>query len=79
MPAHAKALGCALLGVLDNLSLFLSVKTVPALQEALGLHGCFYFYAGLTLTSALVLYLTLPRTEGKSLEEIEDMFKPKHI
>ena len=50
---------------------------MPALNEALGIHGSFYFYTCITCGCALISYFALPDTTGKTLEEIEDMFRSK--
>ena len=78
LPVHVRSFGSGLLGVIDNLSLFTATKTAPALNELIGIHGSFYFYTGITVACAIILYLTLPDTTGMSLEEIEDMFRPSH-
>ncbi|WAR26995.1 MYCT-like protein [Mya arenaria] len=36
--------------------------------------GTFLLYAGLTVFGALVLYIWLPETKGKRLEEVERLF-----
>ena len=36
MPADMRSFGCALLGIIDNISLFISVKLVPTIIASLG-------------------------------------------
>ena len=77
LPVHARSVGSALLGIIDNLSLFLSAKLVPTFNEYLGVHGSFLMYCFLGGCNALFSFFTMPETSGMSLEEIEDMYRPK--
>lgn len=42
--------------------------------EEITFPGTFWFYSAVGLSGAIVLYFTLPETEGKTLDEIEDHF-----
>lgn len=50
---------------------FLLTYTFPLLNARLGAAGTFWTYAAICLTGALFLFLRLPETKGKTLEEIE--------
>ena len=50
---------------------FLLTYTFPLLNAVLGAAGTFWTYAGICLAGLVFLYLRLPETQGKSLEEIE--------
>lgn len=50
---------------------FLLTYTFPLLNSALGAAGTFWTYAAICLAGLLFLYLRLPETRGKTLEEIE--------
>jgi facilitated trehalose transporter len=56
---------------------FLSIKTYPALQSLLGLQGVFWLYSGFCFFSCIFVFIFLPETKGKSLEEIEHYFQEK--
>ncbi len=45
--------------------------TFPILEKAVGTHGVFWLYGGICVVGFAVIYLRLPETKGKSLEEIE--------
>lgn len=45
--------------------------TFLTLTKILTKHGAFYLYAGLAALGWVLLFLLLPETKGKSLEEIE--------
>jgi sugar porter (SP) family MFS transporter len=50
---------------------FLLTYTFPLLNAALGPAGTFWTYAAICLAGLLFLFLRLPETRGKTLEEIE--------
>ena len=76
LPAHARSLGCGLLGIMDNLSMFVSTKMVPTWFELLGIHGTFFMYSSVIIFVAILSYFFMPETSGMSLEEIEEMYRP---
>lgn len=45
--------------------------------SAMTLPGTFWFYSGISLLGALILFVILPETEGRTLLEIEDHFRGK--
>ena len=77
LPARARSFGSGLLGFLDNLVLFFVTKSVPAMFEALGVHGTFLLSACCASFMLIVSFFCMPETSGMSLEEIEDMYRPK--
>jgi sugar porter (SP) family MFS transporter len=50
---------------------FLLTYTFPLMNAALGAAGTFWTYAGICFAGLLFLYMRLPETQGKTLEEIE--------
>lgn len=53
---------------------FLSNKLFLGMVATLTLPGTFWFYSAIALTGCIILYFTLPETEGKTLIEIESFF-----
>lgn len=53
---------------------FLSNKLFLGMVATMTLSGTFWFYSAIALTGCIVLYFTLPETEGKTLIEIETYF-----
>ena len=76
LPSHARSLGSGFLGVMDNISLFISTKMVPTLFEILGIYGTFWMYSGIAIVVSVFSYFFMPETGGMSLEEIEQMYRP---
>lgn len=56
---------------------FFASKTFLDIEGLLGLHGVFFFYGSLGLLGLAFIYISVPETEGKNLEEIEKFFKDK--
>ncbi len=50
---------------------FVLTYTFPALNAGLGAAGVFWIYAAICLAGAVFIYLRLPETRGRTLEEIE--------
>ncbi len=53
---------------------FVLTYTFPLLNRALGPAGTFWVYAGICSAGFLFVYLSVPETKGKSLEQIEHEF-----
>ena len=77
LPSDLRSFGCGLLGVLDNVSLFIAVKTVPTLVSGLGIHGAFLTYCCCCFINLVICFFVMPETKGMSLEDIEDSYKKR--
>ena len=77
LPADMRSFGSGLLGILDNISLFVSVKMGPTIIASLGVGGAFMLYSCFCLTNLIISFFTMPETKGLSLEDIEDYYKNK--
>ncbi|KAF5278406.1 hypothetical protein FQA39_LY05895 [Lamprigera yunnana] len=60
-----------------NLTIFLITKFFPMLHSLVGVHGFFLIFGVCSLIGSIFLYITLPETKNKSLNEIEDYFSQK--
>ncbi|XP_057373250.1 facilitated trehalose transporter Tret1-like [Daphnia carinata] len=58
---------------------FVMVRFFPDMLRAMGKDGTFYFFCGCTLLSAIFVYFLLPETKGKTLEELEQLFRSNNI
>jgi hypothetical protein len=56
---------------------FLVMLTFPALSSphALGTGGVFFLYAGVCVVACILTFIFVPETRGKTLEQIEEIFK----
>jgi len=55
---------------------FLVKKIFEDLTIALTTHGCYWMFAGVCGFGAVYTYFCVPETKGKSLDEIQRLFKP---
>lgn len=63
------------ISVLSNwLAAFIVTLTFNSLQSSLTVPGAYWFYAGWLLLGFVFVYLLMPETKGKTLEEIEALF-----
>jgi sugar porter (SP) family MFS transporter len=54
---------------------FILTYTFPILNKSLGASGTFWVYAGICAAGAIFIWIKLPETKGKSLEQIENDWK----
>jgi len=54
---------------------FILTYTFPILNKHLGASGTFWLYAGICAAGAIFIWIKLPETKGKSLEQIEEDWK----
>lgn len=67
-------------GLASSLNLtnnFLVLKLFPTLETLIGFHGVFWIYAATCVVSIPFVFLALPETKGKTLDEIEMHFEHK--
>ena len=77
LPSDMRSLGSGLLGVLDNISLFIAVKTVPTIIAGVGMEGAYLLYSCCCLANLVISFFVMPETKGLSLEDIEDLYRDK--
>lgn len=59
------------------LSVYLVSQTFPMLLESIGSAFTFWIYMIMSILSFLFIWRMVPETKGKTLEEIQDLWKPK--
>lgn len=59
------------------LSAFVVTKIYQSLVAAVGIHWSFWIFASVSLIGTVVVYLFVPETKGKTLEEIQKEFRKK--
>ena len=53
---------------------FVVTKTYDSMADTLSIQGVYWFYAGCCFLGFIFVYLLMPETKGKTLEEIEALF-----
>ncbi|CAG9803435.1 unnamed protein product [Chironomus riparius] len=54
---------------------FIAIKSYPSMLDFMGNNGVFLLYSIVSLFGTIFVYLLLPETKGKTLQEIENLFK----
>ena len=63
LPLKGRSFGSGFIGLIDNLSLFLSAKLVPSFEALIGMHGLFYLYSLISLLVAITCFFIIPETK----------------
>ncbi|KAG7296892.1 hypothetical protein JYU34_019756 [Plutella xylostella] len=75
VPLEHRAVGTAVCGVTVSINLVSVMQATPMLMATIGTHGTLLCFASVMVVTLLILYLTLPETHGRTLQEIEEFFK----
>ncbi|XP_072389174.1 facilitated trehalose transporter Tret1-like [Diabrotica undecimpunctata] len=72
-PHDFRSIGTALVLILDGILIAIINFSFPLLSEAFGTFSCMIAHSVVSLLAFIVLYLLLPETKGKTLNEIQDL------
>jgi len=76
-PSKVKDILSGLTVALGYLFSAVTIKVYPDMSYLMGMHGMFLFFAIVSIIGVVFILLFLPETKGKTLHEIEDMFRKK--
>lgn len=76
-PLSYRSLGSTLSTSFLTPSFVVSMKTAPHLYSSVGVEGAFLVYSVTLIVFLSVIYVLLPETKDRTLQEIEDSFKGK--
>lgn len=76
-PLAYRSLGSTLSTSFLTPSFVVSMKTAPHLYSSVGVEGAFLVYSATLIVFLSVLYVLLPETKDRTLQDIEDSFKGK--
>lgn len=76
-PLAYRSLGSTLSTSFLTPSFLVSMKTAPHLFSSIGIEGAFLVYAVTLAVGLIIMYILLPETKDKTLQDIEDGFKGK--
>ncbi|XP_063229122.1 LOW QUALITY PROTEIN: facilitated trehalose transporter Tret1-like [Bacillus rossius redtenbacheri] len=79
LPASVRGSAGGVIFMLFNLCLFGMAKVFPAMSRSMGGHGLFWFFSACTALTTVFLYLFLPETRNKTLQEVEYYFRQDNI
>ncbi|XP_076061864.1 uncharacterized protein LOC143037473 [Oratosquilla oratoria] len=75
LPLSFRLMGKGLISTLAYTLSFSVIQTYIPLKSALGSYGVFWLYSLFFASASLIPLALLPETKGKTLEEIEDIYK----
>lgn len=72
---ETKGLGSGISVMMTSIAFFGTIKTAPAMFQAIGYEGTYLFYGLSTLVGTIFLYFCLPETKDKTLLQIAEEFR----
>jgi hypothetical protein len=76
---HVRGFACGYIYTVNDLVLGATLKFYHVLMRNLEIHGMFLLFGISCLVCTIFVYLFLPETQGKTLEEIEDYFREPNV
>ena len=78
-PLRARGPASSMATMANWLLAFIVTKTYDSMQLSLTIQGTYWFFGGCAFLGFVFVYILMPETKGKTLEEIEALFeKHKH-
>ena len=74
-PVKLRGLGSGASSAFCFLVFFTVVKTAPGIMHLIGVDGMFFLYGSVALAGAVLMFLCLPETRNRTLQEIENSYK----
>lgn len=75
LPIQIRGIGGGFMVGIAYILMFGVVKSFPFALDVTGAEGIFFFFSFMSLAGVAFVYIFLPETMGKTLQEIEDYFK----
>jgi len=75
LPVRTRSISGALSSSFNLTCLFLVLKFYTSLADMMGYPGVYWLFTAVNVLGMVFVFCFLPETKGKSLEEIEEMFK----
>uniref|UniRef100_A0A0E0MHH5 Major facilitator superfamily (MFS) profile domain-containing protein n=1 Tax=Oryza punctata TaxID=4537 RepID=A0A0E0MHH5_ORYPU len=74
MPLRLRAQGASLGMAVNRLTCGVVSMTFISLADGITMPGCFFLYAGVAAVACVFVYVRLPETRGRSLEDMDVLF-----
>lgn len=74
-PLPFRGLGSGISAAFNFIVFFAVIQTGPSLLTSIGPEGSYLIYGAVALFGAVFLYISLPETKNRTLQQIEDGFK----
>ncbi|KAJ9574690.1 hypothetical protein L9F63_008151 [Diploptera punctata] len=79
LPGKIRSLACGYIYAINDVGMCFTIKSFPSMSESLGAHGVFWMFGIASVACTLLVFLLVPETQGKSLEQIENYFAESNI
>ena len=79
LPQRVRGIGGGCNFFLFNLLIFITTKVFPMVKEAVGVTGIFTIFGTAALLEGVFIYVALPETKNRTLQEIEDYFQEENL
>lgn len=79
LPLRARGIGGGCIFFVYNLVLFFFTKCFPWVNATVGVTGVFVIFGISALLETIFIYLALPETKNRTLQEIEDYFQQSNL
>ena len=79
LPGKIRSLACGYIYAINDVGMCFAIKSFPSMSESLGSYGVFWMFGIASAACTLLVFLLLPETQGKSLEQIENYFAESNI
>ncbi|XP_049779719.1 facilitated trehalose transporter Tret1-like, partial [Schistocerca cancellata] len=74
LPARVRGIAGGYIYFFFNLVLFAVAKLFPLAVRAVGVSGVFWAFGAFSLLGTVLMYLAVPETKGRTLNQVEDYF-----
>lgn len=79
LPLNTREYGSGVASSFAFIAMFIVVKCNPFMFESVGVSGTFLIYGAVALMETVFLFVLLPETKNKTLQEVEDSFRRKKL
>ena len=75
LPMKIRGVASGVAAQVNWLCAFIVVKFYVKMEDSMHPYGCYWFFAACCLVSVIYVYIFMPETKGKTLEEVEELFR----
>ena len=73
-PTKVRGVASGVAAQVNWLGAFIIMKFYVNMEDAMHPYGCYWFFAAVSLSAVVYVFIFLPETKGKTLEEVEALF-----
>ena len=73
-PTKVRGVASGVATLVNWLGAFMVMKFYVNMEDSMHSYGCYWFFAAVSLCAVVYVFIFLPETKGKTLEEVEALF-----